>query len=198
VDNTSCEGCEVCAYICPEKAISLKERLSGYWFVSDTREGPMVHARLGIAAENSGKLVSLVRQEAKDLAEKENKNIILIDGPPGIGCPVIASIGGVDLVLAVTEPTLSGLHDLKRILEVAKHFSIAATVCINKFDINQENSQMIEDYCKEHGIELVGRIPYDSAVTKAMIRGLSVLEYPCGVVTREIERIWQTVEDLLV
>jgi MinD superfamily P-loop ATPase len=198
VDNTSCEGCEVCAYICPGKAISLKERLSGYWFVSDTREGPMVHARLGIAAENSGKLVSLVRQEAKDLAEKENKNIILIDGPPGIGCPVIASIGGVDLVLAVTEPTLSGLHDLKRILEVAKHFSIAATVCINKFDINQENSQMIEDYCKEHGIELVGRIPYDSAVTKAMICGLSVMEYPCGAVTREIERIWHTVEDLLV
>ena len=180
VDHTSCEGCGVCAYVCPEKAVSMKERLSGQWFISDTKEGPMVHAKLGIAAENSGKLVSLVRQAAKDLAEQEKRNIIIIDGPPGIGCPVIASIGGVDLVLVVTEPTLSGIHDLKRILEVAEHFGIKAYVCINKFDINPENAQLIADYCREKGHEVIGEIPYDSAVTKAMINGLSVVEYPCN------------------
>lgn len=153
----------------------MRERISGYLFVSETREGPMVHARLGIAAENSGKLVSSVRQAAKDLAEKEKRNIIIIDGPPGIGCPVIASIGGVDLVLAVTEPTLSGLHDLKRILEVAEHFGIKAYVCINKFDITPDNTQLIADYRREKGHEVIGKIPYDPAVTKAMINGLSVV-----------------------
>jgi MinD superfamily P-loop ATPase len=194
VDSSSCEGCGVCAYICPERAISMKERLSGYWFISNTKEGPMVHARLGIAAENSGKLVSLVRQQAKDLAEKEKKDLILIDGPPGIGCPVIASIGGVNLVLAVTEPTLSGLHDLKRILEVASHFNIPAMVCINKCDINSENTSIIENYCEEKGIEIAGRIPFDPAVTSAMMNVLSVVEYPCGEVTEETKRIWRKVE----
>jgi len=194
VDHTACEGCGVCAYICPEKAISMKERLSGYWFISNTKEGPMVHARLRIAAENSGKLVSLVRQQAKDLAEKEKKDLILIDGPPGIGCPVIASIGGVNLVLAVTEPTLSGLHDLKRTLEVASHFNIPAMVCINKCDINSENTSIIENYCEEKGIEIAGRIPFDPAVTSAMMNVLSVVEYPCGEVTEETKKIWRKVE----
>jgi len=197
VDHTSCEGCGVCSYVCPEKAISLKERLSGYWFVSGTREGPMVHAKLGIAAENSGKLVSLVRQEAKELAEKEKKDIILIDGPPGIGCPVIASIGGVNMVLIVTEPTLSGLHDLKRILEVADHFSVPALVCINKFDINPENTREIEIYCREQGVEVVGKIPYDPAVTGAMMNVSSVAEYPCGEVTNEVTRMWEKIEKAL-
>ena len=197
VDHTSCEGCGVCAYVCPEEAVSMKERLCGQWFISDTKEGPMVHAKLGIAAENSGKLVSLVRQAAKDLAEKENRNIIIIDGPPGIGCPVIASIGGVDLVLAVTEPTLSGMHDLKRILEVAEHFGIKAYVCINKFDINPDNTQLIADYCIEKGHEVIGKIPYDPAVTRAMINGLSVVEYPCNDVTFEIKKIWECIEGAL-
>lgn len=197
VDPVSCEGCGVCAYVCPEKAISMKERISGNWFLSETREGPMVHARLGIAAENSGKLVSMVRQQAKELAEKEKKNLVIIDGPPGIGCPVIASIGGVDLVLIVTEPTLSGLHDLKRILEVAEHFGIKAYVCINKFDINPENTQLIADYCREKGYEVIGKIPYDPAVTKAMISGLSVVEYPCNGVTAEIKKIWEYMERAL-
>jgi MinD superfamily P-loop ATPase len=196
-DQTSCEGCGVCAYICPEKAIVMKERLAGNLFVSETREGTMVHARLGIAAENSGKLVSLVRQQAKEIAEREKIALVLIDGPPGIGCPVIASIGGVDLVLAVTEPTLSGMHDLKRILEVAEHFGIKAYVCINKFDLNTENSQSITDYCREKGYEIIGRIPYDPAVTKAMINGLSVVEYPCNGVTFEIKRIWEYIERAL-
>jgi MinD superfamily P-loop ATPase len=197
VDKTSCEGCEVCAHICPEKAISLKERLSGYWFVSDTREGPMVHARLGIGAENSGKLVSLVRQEAKDIAEREKKELIIIDGPPGIGCPVIAAIGGVTLVLVVTEPTLSGLHDLKRILEVATHFHIPAMVCINKCDINPENTRIIEAYCAEKEITVAGRIPFAPEVTRAMMNVLSVAEYPCGQVTEEVIKVWGKVEEYL-
>ena len=197
VDITSCEGCGVCAYVCPEKAVSLKERVCGQWSLSDTREGPMVHARLGIAAENSGKLVSMVRQQATDLAERTGKSLVLIDGPPGIGCPVIASIGGVDLVLIVTEPTLSGLHDLKRILDVANHFAIPAMVCINKYDINPENTRTIEKYCDEKGIEIGGRIPYDSAVTRAMIHEQSVVEYPCGEVSDAIRRIWGRIEERL-
>ena len=198
VDPISCEGCGICAYVCPEKAIIMKERLSGRWYISDTKDGPMVHAKLGIAAENSGKLVSLVRQQAKELAETEKKNLVLIDGPPGIGCPVIASIGGVDLVLVVTEPTLSGLHDLKRILDVAKHFTIPAMVCINKCDINPENTRIIEEYCEEQGVAIAGKIPYDAAVTRAMISVLSVLEYPCGEVTEAVRKTWETIEDHLV
>lgn len=194
VDPFSCEGCGVCAYICPEKAISMEERLSGYCFVSDTKEGPMVHARLGIAAENSGKLVSMVREKAKELAEGEKKNLVIIDGPPGIGCPVIASIGGVSLVLIVTEPTLSGIHDLKRVLEVAEHFNIPAMVCINKYDINPENTRMIENYCKEKGISIAGEIPYNPAVTKAMIKGLSIIENSCDHINDEIKKTWKEIE----
>jgi MinD superfamily P-loop ATPase len=197
VDSVSCEGCGVCAYICPEKAISMKDRLSGYLYVSETREGLMVHARLGIAAENSGKLVSIVRQQAKELAEKEKKNLVIIDGPPGIGCPVIASIGGVNLVLIVTEPTLSGIHDLKRILEVANHFNIPAMVCVNKCDINAENASAIEGYCEEKGVAIAGSIPYAPEVTMAMLNGLSVVEYPCAEVTDEVKRIWRKVEEYL-
>ncbi|MFZ3138192.1 MAG: ATP-binding protein [Thermodesulfovibrionales bacterium] len=197
VDPVSCEGCGVCAYVCPEQAISMKERLSGNWFLSETREGWMVHARLGIAAENSGKLVSMVRQQAKELAEKEKKNLVIIDGPPGIGCPVIASIGGVNLVLVVTEPTLSGIHDLKRILEVATHFNIPAMVCVNKCDINAENTLAIEGYCAGKGIAIAGSIPYAPEVTKAMLNGLSVVEYPCAQVTVEVKRIWRKVEEYL-
>ncbi len=193
VDPVSCEGCTSCTYVCPEDAISMKERISGYWFISSTKEGPMVHARLGIAEDNSGKLVSVVRQQAKELAEKEMAEIVIIDGPPGIGCPVIAALTGADMVLVVTEPTLSGIHDMERVLDTARHFNIPAMVCINKFDINPENTEKIEMKCDGRGVNIVGRIPYDKSVTAAMINRKSVAEYDCGEVTREVVGMWNKV-----
>jgi len=197
VDPISCEGCGVCVQACPEKAISLEQHRSGQWFISDTRCGPMIHAQLGIGEDNSGKLVSLVRQQAKLTAESAAKQYVLIDGPPGIGCPVIAAITGVDLVLAVTEPTLSGIHDLKRVVGVASHFSIPVVVCINKYDINLENSLHIEEYCASNNLEVLGKIPYDQCVTKAMVNKKSVIEYPCGEVTKSIEHLWTRVRQKL-
>ncbi len=194
IDPISCEGCGLCMHACPNDAITMEEKFSGHWFISDTRFGPMVHGKLGIAEENSGKLVSLVRQQARLIAEEENKDLIIIDGPPGIGCPVIAAMTGVDLVLAVTEPTLSGIHDLERVLGVAGHFSVPATVCVNKFDINTENTEKIKEYCRERNIEVVGEIPYDPIVTKAMVAGQSITEYDSGVVTDIIKKMWARIE----
>jgi len=156
IDPISCEGCGVCSHICPEKAIKMVDNLSGKWFVSETKYGPFVHAKLGIAGENSGKLVTQARQNAKLIAEKEKRDFVIIDGPPGIGCPVIASLSGVDIALIVTEPTLSGIHDLERIVGVAHHFGIKGVVCINKYDLNLIITQKIEEYCRNNNIELVG------------------------------------------
>lgn len=193
VDATRCEGCTVCAYVCPVQAITMKDKCSGHWFISQTRCGTMVHARLGIAEDNSGKLVSIVRQQAKAIAEKEGKQLIIIDGPPGIGCPVIASITGVDLVLVVTEPTLSGLHDMERVLQTAAHFNIPALVCVNKYDINPENAEKIENHCSARGVAVAGKIPYDKMVTAAMIQKKSVIEYDCGAITSTVKQIWKNV-----
>ena len=157
----------------------------------------MVHARLGIAAENSGKLVSMVRQQAKELAEKEEKDLVIVDGPPGIGCPVIASIGGVTLVLIVTEPTLSGLHDLKRILEVAKHFNVPAMVCINKYDINEDNTHEIEQYCLSQDIAIAAKIPFDNVVTESLLHGMPVVKYSGGKVSQKIGKLWKTLDEAL-
>jgi MinD superfamily P-loop ATPase len=172
----------------------MKEKLCGQWFISQTRFGPLVHARLGIAEENSGKLVALVRQQARLIAEKEKRDYIIIDGPPGIGCPVISSISGVDLVLAVTEPTLSGIHDLERILGVARHFNVPAMVCINKSDINRENAERIKIYCQKNKISVAGEIPYDPIVTKAMVAEKSIVEFDDGVVAVEVKKVWENVE----
>jgi len=193
VDPVSCEGCGFCFHVCPEGAIRMQENLSGSWFISDTRYGPLVHARLGIAQENSGKLVTVVRQNAKLIAEKEGLNYILSDGSPGIGCPVISSLSGVSLALIVTEPTLSGMHDLDRIVGVCHHFGVPALVCINKYDINEENTLQIERDCQELGIEAVSRIPFDNVVTEALVRGLPVVEYSQDNVSRQIERLWQSI-----
>ncbi|MEW6202544.1 MAG: ATP-binding protein [bacterium] len=193
VDTIDCEGCGVCYYACPENAVVLEEKKSGEWFISDTDYGPMVHAKLGIAEENSGKLVSLVRLQARRLAEEQNLDLVIIDGAPGIGCPVIASITGADLVLAVTEPTMSGLHDLKRVVELAEHFRIKTMICVNKYDINHEIKQDIVDFCEQKKILFAGQIPYDNVVTKAQIAGVSVVEYSRAQVSMEIERIWKQI-----
>jgi len=193
VDPISCEGCGFCFQVCPVEAITMKENLAGHWFLSDTRYGPLIHARLGIAQENSGKLVTAVRQRAKLIAGGQGLDYILSDGPPGIGCPVIASLSGANLALLVTEPTLSGMHDLDRVLGVCRHFGILASVCINKYDLNEENTSQIERYCSEQGIEVISKIPFDNVVTEALVQGLPVVEYSDNKVSREIERLWQTI-----
>ena len=197
VDPVSCEGCGFCSHICPAEAITMKENMSGYWFISDTRYGPLVHARLGIAQENSGKLVAVVRQQAKKIAEEQGLDYIISDGPPGIGCPVISSLSGVSLALLVTEPTLSGMHDLERVLSVCQHFGVPARVCINKYDLNEENSRHIESQCLSQGVKVAGMIPFDNVVTESIVQGVPVVEYSNGRVTREIERMWRTLSAVL-
>ena len=190
INEFACEGCCVCAQICPVQAIELRENICGEWFRSDTASGPMIHARLGVAEENSGKLVSIVRQQAKQLATEQGKTLVLIDGPPGIGCPVISSIAGSDLVLVVTEPTLSGLHDLRRVAELATHFSIPAAVCVNKFDINPEISREIREYCLEQGVEFLGEIPYDRTVVEALVRRQAIVTMTETAVSQRLQEIW--------
>ncbi len=192
VDSAMCEGCGVCVAFCPEKAIDFPEQHAGTWFVSDTRRGPMVHARLGVAAENSGKLVSTVRIEAQKLAKGTGLGLVLIDGPPGIGCPVIASLTGASLALVVTEPTLSGLHDLKRVLSLAQHFGVATMVAVNKWDLNEDMTNRIEKRAVESGAALAGRIRYDTSVTTAQNRGLSIVEMD-SVAGEDVARMWKQV-----
>jgi MinD superfamily P-loop ATPase len=189
IDPVACEGCGVCVRFCPEKAIDFPERLCGEWMISETRCGIMVHARLGVAAENSGKLVSTVRREARRIAEKENCSVIIVDGPPGIGCPVIASLAGATLVLVVTEPTVSGEHDLERVLALARHFEMPAAVCVNKWDLNPEMTERIEHMAMHAGAKIAGRVRYDRAVTAAQLQERAVVEIaaPCVV---DIQRIW--------
>lgn len=194
VDPVACEGCGVCVYFCPADAIDFNENLSGRWFISNTRFGPMVHARLGIAEENSGKLVTLVRRQAKLLAEEQNSDFIIVDGAPGIGCPVISSITGANAVLVVTEPTLSGLHDLERVVSLAsKHFQIPTFVCVNKYDLNEEITDQIENFCHDSGIGFVGKIPYDTIATEAMVQEKSIIEFSDGVISKEINRMWDKI-----
>jgi len=175
----------------------MKENLAGSWFISDTKYGTLIHAKLGIAQENSGKLVATVRQKARQTAEKEVKDLIISDGPPGIGCPVISSLSGASLALLITEPTLSGIHDLERVLDVCRHFGVPPFVCINKYDINEENSRQIESHCLSQGIEIAGKIPFDNVVTESIVRGVPVVEYSNGRVTQEIERMWRTLSAVL-
>jgi len=193
IDPLACEGCGVCVEFCPAHAIDFPERNCGEWFSSTTRNGPMVHARLGIAAENSGKLVSTVRNEAQKAAVQNGSGILLVDGPPGIGCPVIAAITGATGVLVVTEPTVSGAHDMERVLELAAHFQIPAAVCVNRWDINPEGAESIEARARAHGATIVGRIRYDAAVTQAQVEGRTVVELG-GVAADDIRTVWDRVQ----
>ena len=194
VDEIACEGCGVCVDFCPEKAIDFPTKTCGQWFISDTRFGPMVHARLGIAEENSGKLVTLVRQQAKQLAEEKGIDLIITDGPPGVGCPVIASVGGASSTLIVTEPTVSGIHDMSRAVELCRHFKVPVMVCINKFDLNPENSAKIEKIAKEAGLPVVGRVPFDPNFTRAMVQGKTLIEYDeSGPAAESIRQVWSAI-----
>jgi len=193
VDPIACEGCGVCVHFCPNDAIEFRDVVNGQWFISDTRFGTMVHARLGIAEENSGKLVSLLRKKAKEIAVDRNNDLIIVDGSPGIGCPVIASITGADLVLIVTEPTLSGKHDLDRIADLAAGFNIPTLVAINKCDLNPDVAQQIETDVHKRNMKVVGKIRYDDAFTKAQIMKCSVVEYTGGAVSEDIKALWRNI-----
>jgi MinD superfamily P-loop ATPase len=171
----------------------MQECLAGRWFYSDTTYGPLVHARLGIARENSGKLVALVRREARQLAETSELDYIISDGPPGIGCPVISSLSGAHLAVLVTEPTPSGMHDLERVLGTCRHFGVPALVCINKYDLNEDNTRQIEDYCRQQSVTVAARIPFDNIVTEALVKGQPVVKYARGRVSGEIETLWRAV-----
>lgn len=194
IDPIACEGCGVCVDLCPEQAIDFPQQTCGRWFISDAKFGPMVHARLGIAEENSGRLVTLVRKEAAALAEKEKHELIITDGPPGIGCPVIASLGGVTLVVIVAEPTVSGMHDMIRVAELAAHFKVPGLLCVNKYDLNIQKAEEIEAEAEKRKIQPVGRIPFDPAFTKAMVEGKNIFEYDASMeICNIVKTIWEKV-----
>jgi MinD superfamily P-loop ATPase len=195
IDPIDCEGCGVCVTFCPEEAIDFPPQKCGEWYISDTRFGPMVHARLGIAEENSGKLVSLIRKQAREIAEATHSELIITDGPPGIGCPVIASITGASAVLVIVEPTVSGLHDMQRVVDLACHFRIPALICVNKYDLNQDMADTIESGARQAGLQIVGRIPFDPAFTRAMVAGIALTEYQQASpdLLALINSVWQTI-----
>ena len=197
VDPVSCEGCGVCADVCPNGAARLVPSVNGEWFVSNARHGPMVHARLGIAQENSGKLVSMVRREARALASRSDRHFLISDGSPGIGCPVIASITGAQLVLVVTEPTLSGMHDLERVARLTRHFGVRTAVCVNKADINPELADELESDAAKMDLPVLGRIRYDPAVTWAQVHGKAVVEGGAGPAEADIRALWERVRDVI-
>lgn len=194
VDTLSCEGCGVCASFCPVDAIEMKPHQSGKWFESQTRFGPMVHARLGIAEGNSGKLVTILRKRAKEIAVENKYDFIIVDGSPGTGCPVIATVTGCSFVLIVTEPTVSGIHDLKRVHALIEHFRVKSAVCVNRSDINPGKSDEIAEFCIEKKIPLIGRIPYDDDVTKAQIAGKSIVDFSSGPASAAIQSVWYKIE----
>lgn len=197
IDSVACEGCGVCVQFCPVSAIDFEDAINGQWFISDTRFGPMVHARLGTAEENSGKLVSLIRKQARQIATDRDRELLIVDGSPGIGCPVIASITGADLVLVVTEPTLSGRHDLERVAQLTAHFGIATAVCINKWDINPEVAADIEASVSEKGLLFAGKIDYDPAVTRAQVAEQTITEYTQDGPAKQVAAIWETITEAL-
>lgn len=191
VDPIRCEGCGVCVDFCPEQAIDFPVQRCGEWYISATRFGPMVHARLGIAEENSGRLVSLVRKETRQLAEERGLELILTDGPPGIGCPVIAAIGGATALVIVVEPTVSGIHDMERVVDLAAHFRVPGMVIVNKYDLNVEMTETIEQLAVKRNLVVLGRVPFDPVFTRSMVQGQTLFEYGEETPTRQVVRdIW--------
>lgn len=190
IDPLKCEGCKVCVEFCPSDAIAFTSKHCGNWFCSDTRFGPMVHAQLFPGEENSGRLVAVLRQRAKEMAQAQAQPLILSDGPPGIGCPVISSVSGVNLAVIVTEPTPSGIHDLERIVSLCDHFKIPVAVIINKYDLSEKITQEIEAFCREHDGSIVAKLPHDPVFVHAMLEGKAVTEYANGHISREIRRAW--------
>lgn len=193
IDPLACEHCGLCALVCPETAILMEAHRSGQWMISDTRNGILVHARLGVGEDNSGKLVSLVRREARRLAEEEGAGLVLSDGPPGIGCPATSAITGADLILAVTEPTPSGIHDLQRVAELCAHFRVPLGVCINKHDLDAEQSAAIRDWCLEKGVDVLGEIPFDPAVSRALLAQCSVVDLDASAAATAVRGLWEAV-----
>jgi len=197
VNPYKCEGCKVCVHCCPEEAISFPEKHCGDWYLSETRFGPMVHAQLYPAEENSGRLVALLKKEAKTLAEERDASLILSDGPPGIGCPVISALSGAGLAVIVTEPTPSGMHDLKRILELCKHFNIPTAVIINKADLNPDQAEAIEAYCQENSLSVIARLPHDPVITEAMVQGKTVTEFRACELSEALKYAWEKIMQLV-
>jgi MinD superfamily P-loop ATPase len=190
IDPIGCEGCASCFYQCPSEAIKMEDQLAGHWFVSDTRFGPLVHAHLFAAQENSGKLVMQVKQRAREIGEGEARDYMIVDGPPGIGCPVIAACSGADLALLVAEPSVAGVHDLERMLATTSHFKVPALVAINKCDLNPERAREIETFCEGQGVPVIASIPFDTSATEAMVAGKTATEQAAGPLSRELMRLW--------
>ncbi len=197
VSPLGCEGCGVCAYFCPEQAIVLDENHCGSWSISETDYGPLVHAQLFAGEENSGKLVSHIKSKARELAESTDTDLILIDGAPGVGCPVIASLSNVDLALIITEPTQSGKHDLERILDLTDHFKVPALICVNKWDLHPEMSAEIEKACEERGVAVLGRIPFDRSVIDCQIQGIPVTRSDTSLAAYSIREVWGKLRERL-
>lgn len=196
IDPFSCEGCRVCALSCPAQAIEMKPAVCGEWYNSQTKYGPFVHARLNPGEENSGKLVSVVRQKAKEIAESNSMEWVLIDGPPGIGCPVIASLSGVDLAVVVTEPTFSAIHDMERVIETSKHFNVKTACIVNKYDINKQNTQEVINWCQNNNVKFLGKISYSDEAIKAVTQGIPIPELPGSGLAKEIKEIWLNLKNM--
>jgi MinD superfamily P-loop ATPase len=195
IDELACEGCGVCELVCKDDAIKSKKAVNGEWYISGTRNGPMSHAKLGVAEENSGRLVTLVRDKAALLAGDNINSDAIMDGAPGTGCPVISSISGAYYALAVTEPTVSGVHDLKRVLQVIKHFGVKSGVVVNKYDLNEKLTENIKKIAKEYDSEFLGAIPYGKEVTEAQMEKLSVVEYTDTPLTDSIKEVWKKIAE---
>jgi MinD superfamily P-loop ATPase len=193
VNARRCEGCNVCVTFCPTGAIGFPQKHCGQWYASETRFGPMVHAQLFPGEENSGRLVMLLKTRAREWACSRGLDLVLCDGAPGIGCPVISSLSGTHLAVAVTEPTPSGRHDLERVASLCDHFRVRLTVIVNKHDLNPEQTAGIESYCREKGYPVIARLPHDPVVTEAMVKGLVITEMDCGHFRLELESAWRQV-----